>query len=246
MPKLPEEHQKIIVRLRNGIDMRKVSHYGVSTAIFRATGISRMEADTDLVCPNFCSEHRGRLTEKESNAKKLLRITSISVNGKEHEVSVGAAMTQQGWVQLFKAGGGPILPARATWASRPPLRDYESQAGTAAKTTECSTNTSGNTRSAEQSAIERLVHREFEGRHKDELIDELAERYLPIHAGRVEAEDSVYEGEEQELRAPHTHGCQDNMLHPAVPTILSFLMLLSDAPFFKLPEPLMTESSTQT
>ncbi|KAH6923897.1 hypothetical protein HPB50_008814 [Hyalomma asiaticum] len=54
----------------------------------------------------------------------------------------------------------------------------------------------GNTRSAQRSAIERLVHREFEGRHKDQLIDELAERYLPIHAGRVEAEDSVYEGEE--------------------------------------------------
>ncbi|KAH6935806.1 hypothetical protein HPB50_010286 [Hyalomma asiaticum] len=52
----------------------------------------------------------------------------------------------------------------------------------------------GNTRSAQRSAIERLVPREFEGRHKDELIDELAERYLPIHAGRVEAEDSVYEG----------------------------------------------------
>ncbi|KAH6939678.1 hypothetical protein HPB50_020431 [Hyalomma asiaticum] len=33
----------------------------------------------------------------------------------------GAAMTQQGWVQPFKAGGGSILPATATWASRPPL-----------------------------------------------------------------------------------------------------------------------------
>ncbi|KAH6941477.1 hypothetical protein HPB50_018998 [Hyalomma asiaticum] len=33
----------------------------------------------------------------------------------------GAAMTQQGWVQPFKAGGGSILPAAATWASRPAL-----------------------------------------------------------------------------------------------------------------------------
>ncbi|KAH6927825.1 hypothetical protein HPB50_008965 [Hyalomma asiaticum] len=30
-------------------------------------------------------------------------------------------MTQQGWVQPFKAGGGPILPGTATWSSRLPL-----------------------------------------------------------------------------------------------------------------------------
>ncbi|KAH7981273.1 hypothetical protein HPB49_022861 [Dermacentor silvarum] len=120
MPELPEEHQKIIVRPRNGLDLRKASHYGVSTAIFRAAGISSMEAETDVVCPNV-------VTEKESNAKKLLRIKSILVNGKEHEVNVYAAagdgdvaMTQQGWVQPFTMGGSPILPATATWADRPP------------------------------------------------------------------------------------------------------------------------------
>ncbi|KAH6933458.1 hypothetical protein HPB50_015155 [Hyalomma asiaticum] len=40
MPQLPEEHQKIIVRPRNGLDLREASHYGVSTAVFRAAGIS--------------------------------------------------------------------------------------------------------------------------------------------------------------------------------------------------------------
>ncbi|KAH6939125.1 hypothetical protein HPB50_016091 [Hyalomma asiaticum] len=84
MPQLPEEHQKIIVRPRNGLDLRKASHYGVSTAIFRAAGISRMEAETDLVCPNIVQDIVVVCTEKESNAEKLLRITSISVNGKEH------------------------------------------------------------------------------------------------------------------------------------------------------------------
>lgn len=91
MPELPEEHQKIIVRPRNGLDLRKASHYGVSTAIFRAAGISSMEADTDVVCPNVVQNIVVVCTEKESNAKKLLRIKSISVNGKEHEVSVYAA-----------------------------------------------------------------------------------------------------------------------------------------------------------
>ncbi|KAH6919583.1 hypothetical protein HPB50_029429 [Hyalomma asiaticum] len=71
MPQLPEEHQKIIVRPRNGQDLRNASHYGVSTAIFRAEGISRMEADTDLVCPNIVHNIVVICMEKESNAKKL-------------------------------------------------------------------------------------------------------------------------------------------------------------------------------
>ncbi|KAH6939126.1 hypothetical protein HPB50_016092 [Hyalomma asiaticum] len=225
----------------------------------------------------------------------------------------GAAMTQQGWVQPFKAGGGPILPGTATWASRPPLPERLREPGrnssknnrvqhqyrrvnrkdvlyegsyddwrekllsdVAAATKEVETDANievmdsrlahlmeakrsikqrwenklnralrkriarlntqiaqyagelerkqwievcdkvdgqmrvggkgnllkhflkaGNTRSAQRSAMEHLVHREFEWRHKDELMDELAERYFPIHAGRVEAEDSVYEGTPQ-------------------------------------------------
>ncbi|KAH6933866.1 hypothetical protein HPB50_018621 [Hyalomma asiaticum] len=36
----------------------------------------------------------------------------------------------------------------------------------------------------------------IEGKDKDELMDKPAERYLPIHAGRVEAEESVYGGGE--------------------------------------------------
>ncbi|KAH6920526.1 hypothetical protein HPB50_028489 [Hyalomma asiaticum] len=119
MPQLPEEHQKIIVRPRNGLDLRKASHYGISTAIFRAAGISRMEAETDLMCPNIVQNIVVVCKKKEPNAKKLLRITSISVNGKEHEVTM--TLTQQGLVQPFKAGVGPVLPVTATWASRTPL-----------------------------------------------------------------------------------------------------------------------------
>ncbi|KAH6927824.1 hypothetical protein HPB50_008964 [Hyalomma asiaticum] len=88
---LPEEHHKVIVRPHNGLDLRKASHYGVSTAIFRAAGISCMEVETDLVCPNIVQNIVVVCREKESNAKKLLRITSILVNRKEHKLSMHAA-----------------------------------------------------------------------------------------------------------------------------------------------------------
>ncbi|KAH7948779.1 hypothetical protein HPB49_002149 [Dermacentor silvarum] len=83
IPELPEEHQKIIETVQR--------HYGVSTAIIRAAGISSMEAETVMVCPNIVPNIVVVCTEKESNARKLLRIKSISVNGKEHEVGVYAA-----------------------------------------------------------------------------------------------------------------------------------------------------------
>ncbi|KAH7945306.1 hypothetical protein HPB49_009278 [Dermacentor silvarum] len=50
-----------------------------------------MEAEIDVVWPNIVPNIVVVCTEKESNAKKLLIIKSISVNGKEHEVSVYAA-----------------------------------------------------------------------------------------------------------------------------------------------------------
>ncbi|KAL1477755.1 hypothetical protein MTO96_035496 [Rhipicephalus appendiculatus] len=91
MPELPSTHRKIIVRPRDGLDFRKTSCYGISTAIFTAAGITAIQASTDLVCPNVVQNIVVVCTEKEDNAGKILALKSIRVNGKEHEVAVYAA-----------------------------------------------------------------------------------------------------------------------------------------------------------
>ncbi|KAH7983242.1 hypothetical protein HPB52_010412 [Rhipicephalus sanguineus] len=91
MPELPSTHRKIIVRPRDGLDLRKTSCYGISTAIFTAAGITAIQASSDLVCPNVVQNIVVVCTEKEDNARKILALKNIRVNGKEHEVAVYAA-----------------------------------------------------------------------------------------------------------------------------------------------------------
>ncbi|KAH7931886.1 hypothetical protein HPB52_025184 [Rhipicephalus sanguineus] len=91
MPELPSTHWKIIVRPRDGLDLRKTSCYGISTAIFTAAGITAIQASSDLVCPNVVQNIVVVCTEKEDNARKILALKNIRVNGKEHEVAVYAA-----------------------------------------------------------------------------------------------------------------------------------------------------------
>ncbi|KAH6933849.1 hypothetical protein HPB50_018604 [Hyalomma asiaticum] len=82
MPELPSTHQKIIVRPRDGLDLRRTSCYGISAAIFTAAGITAMQASSDLVCPNIVQNIFVMCTEKEDNARKILALKNIRVNGR--------------------------------------------------------------------------------------------------------------------------------------------------------------------
>ncbi|KAL3228051.1 hypothetical protein MRX96_003980 [Rhipicephalus microplus] len=88
MSKLPSTHRKIIVSPRYGLDLRKTSCYGISTSIFTAAGITAIQACTDLVFPNVVQNIVVVCTENEGNARKILALKNIRVNGKEHEVVV--------------------------------------------------------------------------------------------------------------------------------------------------------------
>ncbi|KAH6946441.1 hypothetical protein HPB50_013645 [Hyalomma asiaticum] len=77
MPELPSTHQKIIVRPRDGLDLRRTSCYGISTAIFTAGGITAIQASSDLVCPNA--------------VQNIVVILALKNNGKEHEVAMYVA-----------------------------------------------------------------------------------------------------------------------------------------------------------
>ncbi|KAL1486245.1 hypothetical protein MTO96_031468 [Rhipicephalus appendiculatus] len=57
----------------------------------RPAGITFVEASSDQICPNVVHNIAVVCTDKEANARKLLTIKRIRVNGKEHEVAVYAA-----------------------------------------------------------------------------------------------------------------------------------------------------------
>ncbi|KAH6922613.1 hypothetical protein HPB50_017292 [Hyalomma asiaticum] len=140
MPELPSTHQKIIVRPRGGLDLRRTSCYGISTAIFTAAGITAIQASSDLVCPNIMQNIVVRRKEREMERAFDMDLRDFPAHGAEM-----TGPSSGGWLQPFTMGGGPVLPIPAKWASKDKNPEpYKTQAGP-------STQVSGGTVTAKES-----------------------------------------------------------------------------------------------
>ncbi|KAH7957215.1 hypothetical protein HPB52_016175 [Rhipicephalus sanguineus] len=53
MPPMPEEHIKIVIRPRGGLNLEKVSPTTVGRAIVEAAGLTTEQTTEDVICPNF-------------------------------------------------------------------------------------------------------------------------------------------------------------------------------------------------
>ncbi|KAH7931480.1 hypothetical protein HPB49_003797 [Dermacentor silvarum] len=53
MPLLPQEHSKIIIRPRGGLNLSKVSTTAIGVAVIEASGLTQEQAREDVICPNF-------------------------------------------------------------------------------------------------------------------------------------------------------------------------------------------------
>ncbi|KAH6948296.1 hypothetical protein HPB50_023350 [Hyalomma asiaticum] len=53
MPQLPEEHRKIIIRQRGGLNMSKMSTTVIGPTVIEASGLTAEQANEDVVCPNL-------------------------------------------------------------------------------------------------------------------------------------------------------------------------------------------------
>ncbi|KAH7933259.1 hypothetical protein HPB49_010937 [Dermacentor silvarum] len=87
MPQLPEEHRKIIVRPRGGLNLNKVSTAAIGEAIVEAAGLTEDQAKGDIVCPNFTQNIVVVSTPDFDHAEKYVRLKSITLIKAEYEVS---------------------------------------------------------------------------------------------------------------------------------------------------------------
>ncbi|KAH6941770.1 hypothetical protein HPB50_023576 [Hyalomma asiaticum] len=53
MPPMPEEHIKIVIRPRGGLNLEKVSPTTVGSAVVDAAGLSSEQTKEDIICPNL-------------------------------------------------------------------------------------------------------------------------------------------------------------------------------------------------
>ncbi|KAH7945569.1 hypothetical protein HPB49_013050 [Dermacentor silvarum] len=74
MPDLPEDHRRIVIRPRDGLDLRKARHCKVAEAMMAAAKITYAVAREDVICPNVPQNIVVVSTPLEKHAKNYVRI----------------------------------------------------------------------------------------------------------------------------------------------------------------------------
>ncbi|KAL1419660.1 hypothetical protein MTO96_005074 [Rhipicephalus appendiculatus] len=87
MPGLPEDHRRIFIRPRNGLDLRKAGHCKVAEAIMAAAKTAYDAAGEDIVCPNVIQNIVVVREPLEEQAKNYVRIKEIKVGAKVYNVN---------------------------------------------------------------------------------------------------------------------------------------------------------------
>ncbi|KAH6928588.1 hypothetical protein HPB50_017332 [Hyalomma asiaticum] len=125
MPPLPEEHIKIVIRPRGGLNLEKViSPTTVGSAVVDAAGLSSEQTKEDIICHNFKQNILVASTPERSNAERYVRLKSIRVADKDFEVSAyetAPRTTCKGVIRNVDITDGPATLERNIVNDRNPL-----------------------------------------------------------------------------------------------------------------------------
>ncbi|KAH7938815.1 hypothetical protein HPB52_000758 [Rhipicephalus sanguineus] len=124
MPPLPREDIKIVLRIRGGLNISKVGPTMVADAVTTAACIETSKRELDTICPNFQQNIIVVSTPEEENATKYVRIRSILVAGRMHEVAAyrtAPYATCKGIIKDIPRCDGPEVLQRKIVNSRNPL-----------------------------------------------------------------------------------------------------------------------------
>lgn len=112
LPQLPKDHLRVIVRPRNGLDMRNVSQIKFAFALARAAGLGEEEIAEDVVCPNVMQNIAVVSTPAEKNARAYAKISSIAIGNVEYEVNAYMAAPDDTCKGVIRGVDLDIDPAR--------------------------------------------------------------------------------------------------------------------------------------
>ncbi|KAH7948584.1 hypothetical protein HPB51_028487 [Rhipicephalus microplus] len=86
LPHLLRDHHRVIVRPRNGLDMRTVSQIKFAKSLAVAAALSEKEVTEDVVCPNMMQTIAVISTPVERNARPYSKITAITLGTASFDV----------------------------------------------------------------------------------------------------------------------------------------------------------------
>lgn len=84
LPKLPADHFRVIVRPRDGIDVKKMDKITFMKATAMATGVSYEQAKHDMLCPNYGQNIYIISTPRLENAKAYVQLKQVQIGGKTY------------------------------------------------------------------------------------------------------------------------------------------------------------------
>ncbi|XP_077553506.1 uncharacterized protein LOC144168379 [Haemaphysalis longicornis] len=123
MPPMPQEHIKIVIRPRGGLNLEKVGPT-VGKAITEAASLSSEQTLHDVICPNITQNIMVASTPLRENADKYARIKFITVAGKVFEVNAyetAPSDTCKGIIRNVDIADGPATLERNILNDRNPL-----------------------------------------------------------------------------------------------------------------------------
>ncbi|KAH8035509.1 hypothetical protein HPB51_005791 [Rhipicephalus microplus] len=88
LPRPPRDHIRIIVRPRDGLDVRKVSQIRLAQAIAMAAALAPAETEGDIVCPNIAQNILVVSTPEQKNANAYAAIQQIRISEGMYHVAV--------------------------------------------------------------------------------------------------------------------------------------------------------------
>ncbi|KAH6941351.1 hypothetical protein HPB50_016734 [Hyalomma asiaticum] len=93
MPRLPRDDIKIVVRPKDGLDIRKTCGTSLDEAIRQEAGVADEEVIT--ICPNPTQNILVISTPDKKIATKIAMIKVLTINGKKHETNAYASAPEQ-------------------------------------------------------------------------------------------------------------------------------------------------------
>ncbi|KAH6936336.1 hypothetical protein HPB50_016197 [Hyalomma asiaticum] len=92
-PRLPRDDIKIVVRPKDGLDIRKTCGTSLDEAIGQEAGVADEEVIT--ICPNPTQNILVISTPDEKTATKIAKIKFLTINGKKHETNAYVSAPEQ-------------------------------------------------------------------------------------------------------------------------------------------------------
>ncbi|KAH6941496.1 hypothetical protein HPB50_019123 [Hyalomma asiaticum] len=95
MPRLPKEHEKVIIRPQRGLNIAGTTTPLLASAILAASGIKREDAKEDILSPNAQQNIEVVSSPSTEHTERYKQIKQLVINSKRYETNTYVSATEK-------------------------------------------------------------------------------------------------------------------------------------------------------